>query len=56
MDPVREELMKWHQMLRALRTHLDTRVDRKDLSGHLPSRVRSHHPREALSLREQKNG
>ena len=54
-DSAREQLTIWRQTTRVTRTHPDTRVHRKDPSGHLPrARIRHHH--EALPRREGKKG
>jgi hypothetical protein len=56
MDSVREQLIKWHQTTRVTRTHPDTRVHRKDPSGHLPSRAHSRHPQGTLPKKRTKKG
>jgi hypothetical protein len=55
-DSARGQLTIWRQTTRVKRTHPDTKVHRKDSSGHLPprARIRLHH--EALLRREGKKG
>ena len=55
-DSAREQLTIWRQTTRVKRTHPDTRVHRKDSSGHLPPRARIRHHHEALPRREGKEG
>jgi hypothetical protein len=52
-DSAREQLTIWRQTTRVTRTHPDTRVHRKDPSGHLPSRAHIRQPQGALPKRER---